>query len=112
MEKRVLIIGAIIIVALIIIVILVSMHWMRLTGEVSYPVDSNREFKSASFSCANGAASQLESKNCRSAAYWKNYADIFCKNLCEPTEDYSLDNAQNQDSSCKMIELNLDKECG
>jgi hypothetical protein len=102
---------ALVSVVIIAILIIAIVSYSKLTGNVVYPVDSNRQFKSASFSCANGAASQLESKNCRSAAYWRNYADKFCRNLCEATEDYSLDNVQNVDPACDMGRLNLYKEC-
>lgn len=86
----------------------------KTTGKVTYPVDPNRRFKSVSFSCNNGAESQIESKNCRSATYWKNYADKFCGNLCEVSESMSIDVIEPQaaaDPSCDVAVLQMFNEC-
>ena len=98
-------------VIILIIACFVVYNYSKTVGMVSWPVDANRQFKASSFSCANGANSQLESKNCRSAAFWNNFATKFCRDLCEMNPDLSIDNDANIDPACALASLRLFKEC-
>lgn len=98
MENKSLLIGAVI--GIVLILAIFGIYSLSKTvGKVTYPTDPNRRFQVASFSCTNGASTNAESKNCRTAAYWKENADKFCKDTCAPGE------------SCNVAALNLYSEC-
>jgi hypothetical protein len=72
---------------------------------------STPSYIATKFMCANGAVGNVQAKNCRTEAYWNNYATKFCKDLCEVSADASIDNAANTDPSCVVSIFNVLGKC-
>jgi hypothetical protein len=106
-SEKTLIIGAVIAVVLVAVVVY---YGAGMTGN-SMSDTSTPSYVAAKFTCANGAGSDALSKNCRPEQYWRNYANKFCRDLCEMDLDLSVDNADNADPSCNVASFNIMGRC-